>query len=296
MKTKVTQFLKVWIWCLALCLLISCTDRERPVEKSKLLGNDYRLFQGTQAWELAKAVWDEDVAAIKRIITETEVGVDFQEPRFGNTLLMLAVQNQQYTSAKALLELGADPNKPDNYDGSSAIIDAVGTNSFFGDDTKYIKLLLKYGADPNSEEVGERRPGSTVRSTPLLEASGRSLEKVRILVEAGANINYSNEFGVTPLSRAYLLGNYEIVLFLLKQGADYKTPIIEREGKKLFLADMLREKMYAIDSKEHKQKMAVVAFLEQKGVEYRKLPITAFVVERAKQKYPKAWQHYLDNY
>jgi uncharacterized protein len=209
---------------------------------------------------------------------------------------MLAVQNQQYTSAKALLELGADPNKPDNYDGSSAIIDAAGTKSFFGDDTKYIKLLLKYGADPNSEEVGERRPGSTVRSTPLLEASGRSLEKVRILVEAGANINYSNEFGVTPLSRAYLLGNYEIVLFLLKQGADYKTPIIEREGEKLFLADMLREKMYAIDSKEHKQKMAVVAFLEQKGVEYRKLPIPAFVVERAKQKYPKAWQHYLDNY
>ena len=44
------------------CLLFSCSDlsREKIVDKSELTGRDYRLFQNTPAWELAKAVEDEN--------------------------------------------------------------------------------------------------------------------------------------------------------------------------------------------------------------------------------------------
>lgn len=43
------------------CLLLSCSNinRDKPVDKSELSGRDYRLFQNTPAWELAKAVQDE---------------------------------------------------------------------------------------------------------------------------------------------------------------------------------------------------------------------------------------------
>jgi len=91
-------------------LLVSC-NRETKVDKIKLLGNDYRLFQDTPAWILAKAVEDEDISKIKEEITEKKINIDFQEPRFGNSLLMLAIGNNQYKTAEELLKLGADPNR-----------------------------------------------------------------------------------------------------------------------------------------------------------------------------------------
>jgi len=46
--------------------VISCGKMTRnwEVDKSKLLAYDYRLFQKTPAWELAKALWDDDVKKI----------------------------------------------------------------------------------------------------------------------------------------------------------------------------------------------------------------------------------------
>jgi uncharacterized lipoprotein NlpE involved in copper resistance len=54
----------------AIFLFISCNNRENIVDKENLLGNDYRLFQNTPAWELAKAVQDEDILKIKEEITQ----------------------------------------------------------------------------------------------------------------------------------------------------------------------------------------------------------------------------------
>ena len=49
------------------CLLFSCSNmcREKIVDKSELTGGDYRLFQNTPAWELAKAVEDGNTAQLK---------------------------------------------------------------------------------------------------------------------------------------------------------------------------------------------------------------------------------------
>ena len=45
------------------CLLFSCSNnsREKSVDSSELSNIDYRLFQNTPAWELAKAVQEEDM-------------------------------------------------------------------------------------------------------------------------------------------------------------------------------------------------------------------------------------------
>jgi ankyrin repeat protein len=73
------------------------------------------------------------------------------------------------------------------------------------------------------------RPGSAM--TPLMSAAmfGR-IDAAKTLLEGGANVNEKDKItGDTPLIRASLNGRSEMVLFLLKQGADAKAINNERE-------------------------------------------------------------------
>lgn len=105
---------KLTLYFAAIFLFISCNNRENIVKKENLLGNNYRLFQNTAAWELAKAVDDEDTIKIREILNNKKVDIDFREPKFGSTLLMLSIINSQYESVKTLLQMGAGPNVPDS--------------------------------------------------------------------------------------------------------------------------------------------------------------------------------------
>jgi ankyrin repeat protein len=280
-----------WILALAL-LIIGC--RDIPVERGKLSGYDYRLFQNTPVWELAKAVQDKNISKINRLVKEEELNLNYQEPRFGSTLLMLTVRNENFKSCKALLELGANPNIHDYYDGTSPIIEAannIGTNKL-----KFLKLLLENGADPNDEEVGPRRPDNPTRYTPLLQASENDLASVRLLVGYGANINYKNELEWTPLSVALTQDKYDIALYLLNNGADYRQPVDKTEGKYYYLWDELRFRMYPLNSSEYMMKMRIVDFLKKKGIDYHKTPVPPHVVEQIKADYPDNWEEYLQKY
>ena len=57
--------------------LASCYNQEKPFDKSKLMGNDYRLFQSTPAWTLAKAVEAGDIKKIKEEVLQKKVSVDY---------------------------------------------------------------------------------------------------------------------------------------------------------------------------------------------------------------------------
>jgi len=288
-----------------LCLFcLSCTNRDSIVDKSKLLGNDYRLFQGTPVWNLAKAVQDENTGEIIRLVRDEKVDVNYQESKYGQTLLMLSIVNLQYSSCKTLLEVGADVSKHDTYSGTSAIIIAAAVHNDVGDNTRFVKLLLSHGADPSDAEVGERRYGHWTRFTPLTYSTSSSktrLPIVMVLVEAGANIHYRDENNFSALSSALLQADYEVVLYLLLKGADYKSVIIDRAkfsetGSKVYIQDLLREHCLPLNSKEYFQKMAVVEFLKTKGIDYRKVPIPDFIVKEAKTMNPKDWEQYLEKY
>lgn len=201
-------------------LLINCND------KRNMTGSNYRLFENTPAWELAKAVKRNNKNDFIKALSKDKALIDYQEPKYGNTLLMLTITRQEYDAFLMLLENGADVNILDTYDGSSALMDAC-EFSFY--DVKFIKKLIEYGADVNAIEVGERREGNSTRKTPLINASGSgNLAFVKILVENGADINYMNEYGHTALADATMLKNFDIVLYLLEKGADYTRPIFYR--------------------------------------------------------------------
>ncbi|MEO6851804.1 MAG: hypothetical protein ABI203_00585, partial [Mucilaginibacter sp.] len=78
------------------------TDRDITTDKSTLPSRDYRLFQGSPAWELTKAVADTDINKIKELVKKDTSLLSYREPRFGQSLLKLAVMNKNYLSVKTL--------------------------------------------------------------------------------------------------------------------------------------------------------------------------------------------------
>jgi ankyrin repeat protein len=92
----------------------------------------------------------------------------------------------------------------------------LGLAAFFGHpDT--VRLLLARGADVN--QVAR----NAMRVQPLHAAvGGRSLEAVRLVVEAGAAVNAAQQEGWTPLHAAVHQKNAELTRYLLAHGADPK--------------------------------------------------------------------------
>lgn len=290
-----TNRLLIMVLCILFC---SCgnMNRDKVVDKNDLVGSDYRLFQSTPAWELAKAVEDENETKIKELLSNNPKLINYQDPKYGNTLLMLTIMNQQIKSFKILLENKADVSIHNTYDGTSALIEACNSKHY---DTKYADILLQNGADINDVEVGKRREGNTTRSTPLIMASEEGkLELVELLVKKGANINFQNEYKQTPLNRAVMTEKYNVVIYLLGSGADYKKPIFfkEEQNREMYLVDVLREDFFDFDTDEYKYKMQIVDFLKSKGIDYRATPIPEYIKKKAQEEYPKTWQEYLEKY
>ena len=260
------------------CLLFSCSDlsREKIVDKSELTGRDYRLFQNTPAWELAKAVEDENTKKIDKIVSENPEIINYQESKYGNTLLMLTIMNQQLKPFKALLKRGADVNIHNTFDGTSSLVKACSSKFY---NITFVKMLIEYGADVNDVEIGERRKENGTRLTPLIAASrtGR-LDLVRFLVSKGADVNYQNEFGQSALSKSVMVDEYKVAYYLLQNGADYNRPIYYRfdnsvpiekrdpkdKGKPMYLWDVLKEDLSEFGTSEYKYKMLIIDFLKSK--------------------------------
>jgi hypothetical protein len=263
--------------CLLFCL-VSCYNQETLVDKSKLMGNDYRLFQSTPAWTLAKAVEKGDINKIKEEVAQKKVAVDFQETQYGQTLLMLAIINSEYETVKMLLELGANPNLHDNFKGETPVIVAAKN-----DDLKYLKLLLEYKGDPNSIENVFSGPNlriNKLRNSALTACiSSRkknTLEKVKLLVDAGAEIHFTKKGVIqSAFGQSLMSEQMDIALYLIEKGADYTKPITPTgiEGDDVSVLYLLRSTVTELDSYQSKKKMELIAFLKSKGLDYDKEPI-----------------------
>ncbi len=155
------------------------------------------------------------------------------------------------------------------------------------------------GANVNDVETGPRREGNSTRFTPLMAASREgNTDLVRLLVAKGADVNYRNEFKQTALTECVLVDKLGTALILLEHGADYKQPIFYRpeENREIYLADLLREQMFDLDTEQYTEKMKVVGFLKGKGVDYKAIPIPDFIRKKAQENYPGKWQDYLEKY
>ncbi|MCR8559645.1 ankyrin repeat domain-containing protein [Mucilaginibacter sp. BJC16-A38] len=267
MNKKMNVYIRVFT-----LLVSACTSRDSSVDKSTLLGVDYRLFQETPAWELAKAVQDGDTVKIKQEIQKKKDLIDFREERFGQTLLGLSVSNMNYPSAKTLMELGADPNLQDSEYGDSPLMEAAKLeNPISGSDPRFLKLLLKHGGDPNAMQNGPKK----TRRTPLMIAcEAGDLDYMKILVDAGAKVDMVNEYGSSLLESAVdaagLYRRPEIVIYLISKGAGFKKVLYKTiEGQNKYITDGMRQWYFELGSAEYKKKLQIVDFLKRNGMDYR---------------------------
>lgn len=276
-------------------VILGCDHRETQVDKSDLLASDFRLFQATKAWNLAKYVEDEDIEEISKEILSNKISADYQEPIFGNTLLMLSIINDKYASARKILELGANPNIRNRYRGTSAVIEAVKKL-----DPKYLELILIYKGDPNAKEniSVKNDPAKTTALNSCILSNNQDLKKIGLLLKAGADVNYQEKhYTPSPLSLAFLLDRMDVVFLLLKHGALYKGSIYQMsDGEEITILRALRKCTYDLNTKEYIDKKNIIQFLNERGLKYANEPIPNEILEKIKFTYPNGWQAYSNKY
>lgn len=133
-----------------------------------------------------------------------------------------------------LLDAGANPNAIVNNtprarmrEGSPRIVFAtVLMRAAFSGDLELVKLLLSRGADPRIKSsdnettleaaAGEGFISGYHRPRPVAER----LEVIKLLVQMGADVNWADNYGITPLMVAANMGDVSIIQYLVDQGAD----------------------------------------------------------------------------
>ena len=256
MSTIKVKLILSFILCIS---IISCSSGNNEYYFTNI-----RVFENTKVWDLAKAVDRNDTVKIKEILKKHPDWVDIPEPRWDNSLLQWAVYNNHFASSKILTESRADVNRKAKDEGSSAFIMGCGKSTT----SDYVRLFLKYGGKvndyaPNTENLDK---------SPILSASRYRLESVKLLVEAGANVNFEDTLTKPPttsLTEACLYNEIEIIKYLLENRADYKKLLfVGNHNRQDYIMDFLRRMDFSNDSKKNRTKQEVIGFLEKRGLKY----------------------------
>ena len=168
---------------------------------------------------LNKAISSFNLSKIKELISQ---GINVNQVKRNDDLpLMLAIKLRRADIVKLLLEAGADlyDSTYDLYD-STYIVNTPLSFAASKGSLEIVKLLLQAGANPNQ--------GGLV--CPLHRAVvGEYSDVVRMLIEAGADIDYPDDFGMTALINAAVIDNLNIAQILVDAGANVNAT--ENTGK-----------------------------------------------------------------
>lgn len=124
----------------------------------------------------------------------------------GCTLLMRACELQDRTSAKLLIDAGADVNGQDTH-GTTALLSTV-----LGNDLRTACLLLDHGADPNI-------PNKSGRAPLIWAVRNGNDTLVGRLLAAGADLGAKDETGRTAMDWAALQSRM-MIINILQTAAD----------------------------------------------------------------------------
>ena len=259
---------------LLLLVLNSCNNREQKIDQRLLPNNDFRLFQGTPAWDLAKAVEDEDEEVICKILEENPQLVDYQSPRYGVSLLHLAVAHHNIKSIECLLKAGANVNVRDKEYGETPLNMACYAGFSKDESIKIIKYLIRNGAEINVAEVTD---STDMPFSPLMSSCFDGfMEAVILLIDNGADVNYIMNGEYTALGESLMVNHYKIAYYLLLHNADFTFPTMhikdyEKGGKRMIIQNVyIKEEMekmkigYLTPEREYYYK--IVDLLKGKGI------------------------------
>lgn len=275
---------------------------------SEIRIRDFKIWEETPVQDLALAVNKQDVKKIEKLAEEQPELIDYQESRYGATLLFWAVGMEKYEAAKTLLECGADPDIICTWEGGTALYRAAGY-SFIDNqakkDAKFVRLLLEYGANPNIGFVGNDHNNSDeIGTTPLIKSIGCGIEKTKALVEGGSDINYRTENGITAAIKAIWLGGpnttFEAMKYahylIVEKKADVTRPWLRKSHEEVAPVNFLRNWIPPLDSEGYKIKMEIVEEFARQGVSYWETEPSKERLEQIRKLYPDTWKEYIQKY
>jgi uncharacterized protein len=135
---------------------------------------------------------------------------------------------------RKLLDAGANPNAIVNNtprarmrEGSPRIVfSTVLMRASFAADLELVKLLLERGADPKILSRDNESMLSAAAGLAFVHGYHRGkspeerLEVVKLFVKLGSDVNWADDYGITPLMAAGNFGNVPIIQYLIDAGAD----------------------------------------------------------------------------
>lgn len=194
---------------LFICVVIISATCSCGGGKKEYMEDDIRLWKDTPIWNFAKSLDEGDTVLAAKMFKIENFDIDVREPKFNQTLLIWAVQNGYSDVVRFLLLHGANPNACDSRGETSLMLDC-----FLNKDTTITRLLLDFGADPNSCIVESEK---SMPKSPLYNAASNSLEKVQMLIKAGAEVDKSLGAGETALLNAVTWNRFDVIWYLLAQ-------------------------------------------------------------------------------
>jgi ankyrin repeat protein len=225
-------------------LLAACHAATGPLAKMK--AGDF--FSAGAEVALAEAAARGQVGKVQELLDR---GTDVNSRgKDGMTPLLWTLLQENRAGFKYLLEHGANANLPAKK-GTSVMSFAA-----MHKDSTFLALALKNGGNPNLV-------GTDLAQTPIFVGiENLRWDNVQLLIDAGANLNFRDSHGNTPLMSAAGINQYHIVYAMLKAGAD---PAVKNNWGKTVLD---RIKANNIDPKHelYQWRGKVIALLKERGM------------------------------
>jgi len=179
---------------------------------------------------LVAAVMRDHVPSIKVLL---EHGVDIEKPgQEGFRPLPLAIAEDKYEAAKALMEAGADANGLSSADELTPLMIVAGQTApaegamFVPGSTRPTDIargLLDRGADVNAQS----KSGVTAL---MIAATHNNPPMIGMLIDAGADVTLKNKLGQTAADVAVLNGNLEAQQAIMVLSSAKSASVPEPEG------------------------------------------------------------------
>lgn len=304
-----------------LCVFIAASATQG---KSARMDKRYiEIFDQTPAWDLVKAIENDDIGAIDSIIRNDTSLLNYQEPSMGISPLQRAVGIRSYKAAELLLKLGANPNLRSD-SSISPIYEAISDGWYDNlpeEDPSMLNLLLRFGADPNliyeSYVLKEKREGVydfiEDKTSPLIYAIRLSSgnKKIQSLIDHGADIHYRTPMGTTPTVAALKSGKIEIAHSLIVDShTDISQPYYYYKSDKIgglpeidslkprYPVGLLIYLVYDIPSERYNLKRDIIKVFENEGWDYNKekedLPKN--ILSKIRHMHPDDFEEFLEKY
>lgn len=188
--------------------------------------------QQVQNDALRLVIYERDIARVAAFIRAgNNLNFNFSydndyRPGYTSSPLTKAVALDRLEIASMLLAAGADVGRKDGF-GSAAIHNAKSANM--------LKLLIKFGADPNSQDASGRTP-------IVLAVENGSIAALDLLIAHGARVNAPFK-GNDLFTRAIEARKPEMIEPLLERGADPRFPPTQALMPLVDSGDVVRAKL-----------------------------------------------------